>query len=134
MPRDPRIIAMEIGQATREAMFQDAEQRLASTSKPEVDGGPGSCNECGVPIVNGAAQCPRGGGRSCWVAQQPDAHGVQPTGGDLSGGSSDKTFYAKLRLPKAEPCGSGGWCFNCGVTHDGPHPAATRVQPTGGAA
>lgn len=35
---DPRIIAMEIGQATREAMFRDAEQRI-STSKTEGDGG-----------------------------------------------------------------------------------------------
>jgi hypothetical protein len=63
-------------------------------------------------------------GQYCqWMARAVErAHGIGTTGVRVDGPT----------LPKAEPCGPGGWCANCGVAHEGPHPAARGVPPSDG--
>lgn len=53
--------------------------------------GVAACRDCGAAVSDGKAMCPRGGGRNCWVAQQPAGVGVldhqskPPSATDVSG-------------------------------------------------
>jgi hypothetical protein len=46
----------------------------------------------------------------------------------LESASTSEPAPQAVAQQEAQPSGNGGWCVNCGITHEGPHPPAPQAE------